>query len=375
MRNRKLYIMSNSPQRNHLKENNSQNSEDYQSTDLLTKIYQLKEHQNLKKEKSSNLVAEDNIENTNSENSSKLASEEMLQQQTQQQTSFEMMKHCGLVDDLNMYDQYDGQQLDSSSASSKTEEMPISSNSPQANVNSHPASPNSDAGSLASTNVNNDVQLNSSHNSISSSGRVSNCLNSLNSKQTNQLNQLNQAANQMPITTSGVNVNILLNNVVSTANSLNDSNVSPTPAITAQQLHQQTNNNNSLTNNNLLSELSALMAAANNQNSNLPNSTNNLSSSNHHTNNNHHSSNGNVNSLAGLNGLNLLNSLTNTSPFNQIATLLAGNSNPNQQQMLLQQATNLGNNPLGKVSLKERISFKKVSLCRYLKLSSSFLHN
>ena len=174
--------------------------------------------------------------------------------------------------------------------------------------------------------------MNSSHNS-GASGRQSTCSN----QPANQLNE--QPNSQMPPTTSAVNVNILLNNVASTAaNSLNN----PSPAMGNQQL---ANPNPNPAGGNLLSELSALMAAAvhNNQNSSRPDSANqhqhpalaNLQPA----------SNSNVNNpLAGLNGLNLLNSLTNASPINQIASLLAGNaaSSTVNQQMLLQQAANLG---------------------------------
>lgn len=346
-----------SPQRNHLKENNSQKSfEDYLSVDLLNKVKQLKESLEAQQQttnhqtKLSNInnIENTNIENTNTENR---PAEAMLQQQT----PFEMMKHCGLVDELNMYDQYVGQQLDSSSASSKTEEMPVSSNSPQAI--SQPASPNSEAGSqFVGGNVNNhDLPLNSSHNS-GTSGRQSACSTHQTANQpTGELLHPQSNHSQLPPTTSAVNVNILLNNVVSTvANSMaNRGNLSP--SIAAQQLaaaaaaNQQQHPNNS----NLLSELSALMAAAaanTNPNSNRPNSANNQ----HPVPTNvtpAGNANPNVNSpLAGLNGLNLLNglnsltSVTNASPINQIATLLAGNaaSSTVNQQMLLQQATNLG---------------------------------
>lgn len=329
-----------SPQRNHLKENNSQSNLDYLSTDLLNKVKQLQEsleaqHQIANQAKLANINnIENNIENTNTENQ---PAEAMLQQQT----PFEIMKHCGLVDELNMYDQYVGQQLDSSSASSKTEEMPISSSSPQAN--SQPASPNSEAGGQFVTNVNSsggvhDHQLNSSHNS-GASGRQSACSN----QPASQLHEQPSNHSQLPPTTSAVNVNILLNNVVSTAaNSLNNSNTSPT--MSGQQL---ANPNPVGGGANLLSELSALMAAAaanNNQNSNRPDSANHQHPA---AANVQPASNPSVNNpLAGLNGLNLLNSLTNASPINQIASLLAGNAASStvnqQQQMFLQQATNLG---------------------------------
>lgn len=337
-----------SPQRNHLKENNSQKAlEDYLSADLLNKVKQLKESLEAQTTNQTKLSNINNNENANIENTENRPAEAMLQQQT----PFEMLKHCGLVDELNMYDQYVGQQLDSSSASSKTEEMPVSSNSPQAI--SQPASPNSEAGGqYVGGNVNNhDLPLNSSHNS-GASGRQSAC--STHQAAQNQSTG-DQPSNQLPPTTSAVNVNILLNNVVNTvANSMaSRANLSPSPAIAAQQLaaaaaanqqHQQHPNNS-----NLLSELSALMAAAaanTNPNSNRPDSANN---------NQQHpvpaqatpagNPNANVNNpLVGLNGLNLLNSLTNASPINQIATLLASNaaSSTVNQQMLLQQATNLG---------------------------------
>ena len=323
-----------SPQRNHLKENNSQKITelDCASVDLLNKVKQLKESLDAQQTGSQTKVSHiNNIENTNTENQ---PNDTMLQQQT----PFEMMKHCGLVDELNMYDQYVGQQLDSSSASSKTEEMPISSNSPH--VISQPASPVSEAGGqFVGAHVNsNDLQLNSSHNS-GVSGRQSVCSNQP-VNQCNQLNELAAQGNQLTPTTNAVNVNILLNNVVSTASSMGNSNTSP--AIAAQQLA-----NHNPANSNFLSELSALMAAAaannhNNQNSNRPESANHQQPANVTPVSNAPASVNNP--LAGLNGLNLLSSLTNASPINQIATLLAGNaaSSTVNQQMLLQQAANLG---------------------------------
>jgi len=346
-----------SPQRNHLKENSLQNSvEVYQSgVDLLERVYKENlENTGNNQQQTNQLPIEEKLKNTRIE--VKQSIEEMLQQQTQQQTTtpFEIMKHCGLVDELNnMYDQYDGQQLDSSSASSKTEEMPISSSSPRMNSSPNPASPHSDLST--STSVNNDLQqLNASHNSAGS-GRASAC------STNNNLNELNQS-NQNAAVASAVNVNNLLNTAVT--NVATNVVSSPTPAIAAQQINNLSNQNANT--NNLLSELSvALMAAA----GNLPNSTTNnnnpiINSTNQQTNLN--STNGNVNNLANLNGLNLLSTLNNQSPLNQIAALLAATNNTtnpaiNQQQLLFAQAQQAlqsklpGFNLQGQTDLQEKL--------------------
>lgn len=340
-----------SPQTNQLKENNTPNAEDYLSVEILNKINQFKENPNKKGiDQAENQIDTKLEENNNIEN--KLEEEKMLHQT--QQTQFEMMRHCGLVvDDLNVYDQFDNQQLDSSNASSKTDEemLPIpSACSPQPrspNSSQFRLTPKSETGS-ASVNNNdhendneniedNEMQLNSSHNSVNS-GRLSACsnnqLNQLN--KLNQLNQLNNLSSQIPTTTGASNVSALLNsNVNSIANSLATS-TSPVSTPATQQIANNQNNQN---NNALLSEISLLMAAAGgNQKVNLPNLTNN-----------NHNSPTNNNPLANLNGLNLLNNLTaNNLPINQIASLLTGNSTNasslSPQQLLLQQAS------LGKVS-------------------------